>query len=133
MGIVYKETTEFHEAELFRLFDSVGWVSARYAARLVKAMRGSSAVISAWDGGRLVGLVNALDDGELTAYIHYLLVDPAYQGQGIGRHLACAIRNRYAHCLYTVLIVEDTKNIPFYEKLGFRVTAGATPMDVTHY
>ena len=66
--------------DLLVFFDSVGWLSAKYSQRLVNALAGSSTVFSAWDGDRLVGLANALDDGKLTAYIHYLLVDPEYQG-----------------------------------------------------
>lgn len=50
-------------------------------------MHNSTRVISAWDGDKLVGLVRALDDGETVAFLHYLLVDPAYQGQYIGDEL----------------------------------------------
>ena len=39
------------------------------------------------DGKTLVGLINVLDDGNMTAYIPFLLVDPAYQGKGIGKRL----------------------------------------------
>jgi len=132
MEISYKESKIFSEEELFALFDSVGWLSARYSARLVRALAGSSTVFSAWDGEKLVGLINALDDGELTAYIHYLLVDPEYHGLGIGKHLALSIREKYSDYLYIVLIAEKTESIKFYEKLGFKVTGGATPLDVTH-
>ena len=50
-------------------------------------MQNSSHVISAWDGDKLVGLVRALDDGETIAFLHYLLVDPAYHGLHIGHTL----------------------------------------------
>lgn len=36
-----------------------------------------------WDNEKLVSLVNAIDDSELTAYVHCLCVNPAYHGQGI--------------------------------------------------
>ena len=39
---------------------------------------GSSTVFSAWDGDRLVGLVRVIDDTEMVAYMHYVLVDPEY-------------------------------------------------------
>lgn len=133
MTISYRRTKEFSREELFRLFDSVGWVSAKYSERLVSAMRGSGAVVSAWDDERLVGLVNVLDDGELTAYLHYLLVDPEYHGRGIGKALACAVKEKYADYLYLVLIMESAENTQFYEKLGFSVTEGATPLDITNW
>lgn len=64
------------------LFQSVNWLSARYPQRLLKALNQCETVFTAWDGGNLVGLVNAIDDGELTAYVHYLCVRPEYQGKG---------------------------------------------------
>lgn len=129
--ITYSDTKNFTAEELYQLFSSVGWFSANYPDRLVRAMRGSSSVVSAWDSDRLVGLVNVLDDGELTAYIHYLLVDSDYHGLGIGKKLALMVKEKYADYLYIVLIVEDKDNISFYENLGFQITMGATPMDVT--
>ena len=50
-------------------------------------MRNSAYVISAWDGDNLIGLIRALSDGETVAFLHYLLVDPAYQGRHIGDEL----------------------------------------------
>ncbi len=64
-----------------------GWESGNYPDKLVRAMRNSSHVISAWDDNKLIGLVRALDDRETVAFLHYLLVDPAYQGHHIGDEL----------------------------------------------
>lgn len=87
MKIEYKHTKVFSAAELQRLFLSVNWESGNYPEKLVRAMYNSTQVISAWDGSKLVGLVRALDDGETVAFLHYLLVDPSYQGQHIGDEL----------------------------------------------
>ena len=81
----YSDTKEIPAAQLKELFSSVRWESAKYPERLERAMKGFSAVFSAWDGERLVGLLAAMDDGEMTAYIHYLLVSPDFQGQGVGK------------------------------------------------
>ena len=43
--------------------------------------------IGAWDGSRLVGSVRVLTDGYFFATIPEILVDPAYERHGIGRHL----------------------------------------------
>ncbi len=77
-AITYRETKDFTERELERLFLSVGWESGRYPEQLKRGMEHSSQVISAWDGEKLIGLVRGLDDGETVAFLHYLLVDPAY-------------------------------------------------------
>ena len=87
MHITFKETRDFTAQNLQELFQSVSWVSASYPDRLKKALDHCETVFTAWDNGRLAGLVNAIDDGELTAYVHYLCVRPEYQGQGIGREL----------------------------------------------
>ena len=98
--ITYKIDKIFHEKELKDLFSSVNWLSANYADRLVKALQNSETVISAWDDEKLVGLINAIDDGELTAYAHYLLVNPEYQKMGIGRELIERLKKKYEGYLY---------------------------------
>ena len=120
MTIEYKQTKEFTAAQLQNLFLSVSWESGNYPDKLVRAMRNSSRVISAWDGDKLVGLVRALDDGETVAFLHYLLVDPAYQGYHIGDKLMKQIMSLYEDLLYVKIIPSDPKTIPFYERYGFK-------------
>ena len=79
-------------------------------------MHNSTRVISAWDGDKLVGLVRALDDGETVAFLHYLLVDSAYQGQYIGDELMKRIMSFYQNLLYAKVMPSDPKTIPFYER-----------------
>lgn len=126
--IEYKTGKNFEEAQLKELFESVNWLSAKYSERLVKALAQSDTVISAWEGDRLIGLINAIDDGELTAYVHYLLVNPEYQNCGIGKELTMRIKKVYEGYLYLVLTAENAGLISFYEKLGFHAIEGGTPM-----
>ena len=93
--IKYLETRNFTKAQLQELFKSVGWLSANYPERLFKAMNNCETVFTAWDNDKLAGLVNAIDDGELTAYVHYLLVNPEYQGQGIASELLRMLKEKY--------------------------------------
>lgn len=120
MSIEYKHTKEFSPTELQRLFLSVHWESGNYPDKLVRAMKNSSQVISAWDGDKLIGLVRSLDDGETVAFLHYLLVDPAYQGQHIGDELMKQIMQSYDNLLYVKVIPSDPKTIPFYARYGFK-------------
>lgn len=119
MELIYRDTKCFSADALARLFLSVGWESGRYPDRLVRAMANSSRVLSAWDGTRLVGLLRALDDGETVAFLHYLLVDPAYQGRHIGAELMQRMLAGYANLLYIKVMPSDPKTIPFYETFGF--------------
>lgn len=117
--ILYKDTKEFTVQELARLFLSVGWESGNHPEALRAGMHNSSVVISAWDGGRLVGLVRGMDDGFTVGFIHYLLVDPAYQGQHIGAELMERLMKRYDHLLHVKVMPSDPATIPFYERFGF--------------
>lgn len=130
MAIEYKDTKEFTAEELERLFLSVKWSSGAYPERLVVALRNSGTVLSAWDGQRLVGLINVLDDSIMTAYIHYLLVDPEYQGNGIGRELTRQVLDRYKDYL-RILLVSYEDGVAFYESLGFKTGHGKYPMFVS--
>ena len=130
MAIVYKDAQELRTEDLKELFLSVDWSSGHYPEKLVIAMKNSGTVFTAWDGDRLVGLINALDDGIMTAYVHYLLVDPTYQSKGIGKELVRLISEKYKSYLRIVLIAYDSQ-ADFYKKCGFEVGSKKTPMFIT--
>ena len=48
-------------------------------------------------------MICAMDDGIMTAYVHYLLVDPEYQRQHIGQCLVGMLKEHYADYLRIVL------------------------------
>ena len=128
--IQYKNIKEFTSEELKDLFLSVNWSSGNYPEKLVIAMKNSSTVFSAWDGDKLIGLINALDDSIMTAYIHYLLIVPEYQNYGIGKQLLNMIKEEYKDYLRILLIAYD-KEIRFYERYGFEAGEEKTPMFIT--
>ena len=129
-NIQYKTTKNFSESELKELFLSVNWSSGNYPEKLVKAMENSSSVFSAWNGDKLVGLINILDDGIMTAYAHYLLITPEYQHIGIGENLIKLVAEKYKDYLRIILIAYD-KEIGFYEHCGFTVGEEKVPMFIT--
>ena len=128
--IQYKTTKNFSESELKELFLSVNWSSGNYPEKLVIAMENSSSVFSAWNGDKLVGLINILDDGIMTAYAHYLLITPEYQHIGIGENLIKLVADKYKDYLRIILIAYD-KEIGFYEHCGFTVGEEKVPMFIT--
>lgn len=128
--IVYKTDAKLSADELKDLFLSVEWSSGSYPDKLEAAMKNCPTVITAWDGDKLVGLINALDDGVMTAYIHYLLVRPEYQKKGIGKQLINDIKEKYKDYLRIVL-VSYTPEAPFYESCGFKKGTDCTPMFIT--
>lgn len=118
-AVIYCVGRRATREQLYQLFHSVGWMSARYADRMVKAFAGAGLIVTAWRQDRLVGLTEVLDDGELTAYMHYLLVEPKEQRKGIGRHLVEMVKEHYKNFLYLVVISENKEVAVFYEKTGF--------------
>ncbi len=130
MNITYKNTHDFKEEQLEDLFLSVEWSSGKYPQKLKIAMQNYETVYSAWDGDRLIGLICAMDDSVMTAYVHYLLVNPAYQKCGIGKELVGYIKDKYSDYLRIVLVAYD-KQIPFYEKCGFEKSDSSSPMFIT--
>lgn len=125
MTIIAYETS-FDEAEIFDLYDSVGWnVWTRDVAKVCRGLANSHAVLTARDdGGRLIGLARTVSDDELVCYVQELLVDKGFHGQGIGRRLLERLKERYAHCRYFVLTTdhestpEGIANHAFYRRLG---------------
>ena len=128
--IEYKTVKEFSKEELQRLFLSVEWSSGHFPEKLVLAMKGFSSVFSAYDGDKLIGMACAMDDGVMNAYLHYLLVDPAYQGQGVGRQLVAMVKQKYKDYLRIAVIGYD-EELSFYQNCGFVKSKDASPLFIT--
>lgn len=130
MEIEYKDTHEFSKKDLEELFLSVEWSSGHYPEKLQQAMKHFETVYSAWDGTKPVGLICAMDDGIMTAYVHYLLVHPDYQDLGIGRTLVERVKEIYRDYLRIVVVAYD-KEVHFYEHCGFEKSTDSSPMFIT--
>ena len=130
MEITYKDIHDFNEKDLEDLFLSVEWSSGHFPDKLVIAMKNFETVFSAWDGDKLVGLVSAMDDGIMTAYVHYVLIRPDYQGKGIGKELLKRVTDKYDDYLRIVVVSYDDE-IEFYEHCGLEKADDASPMFIT--
>ena len=130
MKLIYKDIHGFNREELEDLFLSVEWSSGHYPDKLVVAMRNFKTVYTAWDGNKLVGLICAMDDGVMTAYIHYLLVRPEYHQMGIGHRLVEMMKEHYASYLRIALIAYNDE-LDFYQSCGFKKAEDASPMFIT--
>jgi len=128
--IEYKDIKTFTEKELERLFLSVEWSSGHFPDKLKIAMENFSTVYSAWDGEKLIGMICAMDDGIMNAYVHYLLVDPEYHGQTVGRTLVDMMKEHYKDYL-RIAVIAYNDELHFYENCGFRKADDASPMFIT--
>ena len=127
MNVEYRDSQEFSSEQLQELFESVEWLVGKYPEKLIIAMKNSGTVFSAWDDGKLVGLINAMDDGILNAYVHYLLVNPKYQGKGIGKELMRMMKEKYKDYRRIVLISYN-KQVGFYQNSGLVASDESTAM-----
>ena len=109
-------------ADYQQLFETTGWNRQYRASRkeLHQAISNSWFVLSAYHGGELVGFGRVVSDGILYALICDLVVNPAYQGQGIGSALLNRLidRCRSQHMRVLWLFAAKDKSA-FYKKFGF--------------
>ena len=119
MNIEYKTIKEIEKQQLQDLFLANKWDSGNYPDKLQVAIRNSAAVYTAWDGDKLIGLINVISDGIMNAYLHYVLVHPDYQGHGIASKLIKMFLEEHKNYMRRV-IISYPESISFYEKNGFK-------------
>lgn len=90
----------------------------------------SSTVLTVWDDDFLVGLLRVLDDTEMLAQIHYVLVHPDYQGRGIASKMLEYIKEKYKNFMYLEVMPEDKNNAAFYRKNGFSIMENGIAMQI---
>ena len=129
----YTEEKKFTKEQVQQLFLSVNWISGKYPERLYKALMNSSTVLTVWDEKKLIGLTRVLDDSEMLAQIHYVLVDPDYQGMGIAGKMIEYIKEKYNDFMYIDGMPEDKKNVPFYQKHGFSLMENGAAIQICNY
>ena len=78
-------------------------------------------------------VARVIDDSEMLACMHYILVRPTHHGQGIAGKMVEYIKEKYKHYLYIELMPEERKNAVFYEKHGFRIMPDGAPMFLANY
>ena len=133
MNITYTEEKKFTQDQVQELFLSVGWISGQYPQRVYRALMHSETVITAWDGERLVGLTRLIDDSELVAYMHYVVVPPDYHGHGIAGEMMRRVKEKYKDYLYIELMPEESKNAAFYQRHGFEIMPDGVAMQLCNY
>ena len=96
-----------------------GWPRPPAPERHLATLRGSYRTVIALDeeAGTVVGFVNAISDGVLSAFVPLLEVLPSYRGRGIGTELVRRLLEELEG-LYSIDVVCDEELRPFYERFG---------------
>lgn len=109
---------------VLKLYRAVGWT--QYAADpelLMRSIRGSQGVFSAYVDDALVGVLRCVTDSVSVVYIQDLLVDPAHHRKGVGRALMNALEKAFADVRLKLLLTDETpQQLAFYEALGYTNT-----------
>ena len=100
------------------LLRSVGWdLRASEPASLERALRGTTEFATAWDGDRLIGTARSITDGSQNALIATVVVDPAYQGLGVGERMMHLLTDGRELVRFSLAAAPGLE--PWYRKLGF--------------
>ena len=125
MAIIYTTDVEcVNEGMLDGFF--VDWPKPPSAAAHLRILEGSYLVWLAVDEstGKVVGFINAISDGVMSAYIPLLEVLPEYQGRGIGSELVRRMLDSLKD-LYMVDVLCDGHLQEYYARFGMRSATGA--------
>jgi len=106
--------------QLRGLFDGHSfWAQGRSRRAMVQMLLGSCSVVSAWQGGRLVGIGRATSDGVFRAVLWDVVVAEEHQGRGLGRRIVQALLASPPVTASERVYLMTTNSSGFYERLGF--------------
>ncbi len=116
-----REYTAYNEAEILKLYSSVGWTAYTNDPKALRqGFLNSLRILAAYEDKELLGIIRAVGDGYTIVYIQDILVFPEHQREGIGSALISALLEQFKEVRQIVLSTDTTeKNIAFYESQGF--------------
>lgn len=117
--ITFSERKDIEPAQLLRLYRQAPWAQGRTLEDARTMLTHTDVVVSAWDGGKLVGFGRVLTDYVYRASIWDVIVDKAYQGQKIGTELVQRILHHPGLKNVELFWLCTRERQQFYEKFGF--------------
>jgi len=117
-AVSFSEKKDLDASQLLRLFNQAPWAKNRTLNDARDMLRRTDVALCAWDGDHLVGFGRVLTDFVYRATIWDVIVDKAYQKQGIGTEIVRRILN-HPRLKHVELFWLCTRQPSFYEKLGF--------------
>ncbi|ONK61739.1 uncharacterized protein A4U43_C08F33070 [Asparagus officinalis] len=128
--IIFSSAGDVDVYDLQALCDKVGW-PRRPLSKVAASLRNSYMVATIHsvlkspdaegnDRKQLIGMARATSDHAFNATIWDVLVDPSYQGQGLGKALVeQLIRRLLRRDIGNITLFADSKVVDFYKNLGF--------------
>lgn len=116
--VTFSEKKSLQPEQLLTLFQQAPWAKGRTLSDAREMLRHTDVAMCAWDGDHLVGFGRVLTDFVYRATIWDVIVDEAYQKQGIGAEIVQRILH-HPRLKKVELFWLCTRRPGFYEKLGF--------------
>lgn len=116
--VTFSEKKALTPESLLKLFHQAPWAKDRTLDETREMLRHTDLALCAWDGDQLVGFGRVLTDFVYRATIWDVIVDRAYQRQGIGTQIVERILT-HPRLKKVELFWLCTRRPGFYEKLGF--------------
>jgi len=85
--------------------------------RMQKMLQHANLVITAWEGGLLVGIARSLTDFAYCTYLADLAVRLSHQRQGIGKELVRRTREEAGPA--KIILLAAPKAVDYYPHIGF--------------
>ena len=95
------------------------WARSRGREDLEIAIANSNPVVTVWDESRQIGFARANSDGIYRAAIWDVVIDPEYQGVGLGRKLVQTVLSHPLLSRVERVYLTTTHQQSFYERIGF--------------
>lgn len=121
--IDYKEFDSSLIERVKEIYTLEGWTAYLNSdEKLTRAFDNSLYVLGAFDDDKLVGFIRCVGDGEHILLVQDLIVDKAYQKQGIGTALFKTIWDRYkdVRMFQVNTDLEDEVDNHFYKSMGLK-------------
>lgn len=114
----YEFSPQVSPEEISELRKSVGWNSMKECYK--NSLKQSYFYICCYEGDKLIGFLDVVSNKVTDAYIQDLMVNPEYQGKGIGTNLMnMAITKLKEDRIYMISVLFDEALLPFYKRFGF--------------
>ena len=114
--------------DVIRVFDDSGLIRPTDDPdRITRMFAASNLVVSAWDGGVLVGVARALTDFSYCCYLSDLAVAKSHQRQGVGKRLVVCGHGPGITHRPDIFCGIETESRRIAESADLTLAAGPTP------
>lgn len=124
----YTDNLSAHDlTQLIQLFKAAAfWAQDRSREDMAMAIANSFPIVTAWDEDRLIGFARGTSDGVFRATIWDVVIDPAYQGGGLGRKMVETLVSHPHLSRVERIYLMTTHQQGFYQRIGFEENQSTT-------